>query len=38
MLPVRPIPFVVAFTSAFIVLYTMQAFALRRLLAGEARA
>jgi hypothetical protein len=38
MLPVRPIPFVVAFTSAFIALYTMQAFALRRLLTGEARA
>jgi hypothetical protein len=38
MLPVRPIPFVVAFTSAFIVLYTMQAFSLRRLLAGEIRA
>ena len=38
MLPVRPIPFVVAFTSAFIVLYSMQAFSLRRLLAGEARA
>jgi hypothetical protein len=37
-LPVRPIPFVVAFTSAFVVLYTMQAFALRRLLAGESRA
>jgi hypothetical protein len=33
-LGLQPVPFVVSFTSYFIVLYVMEAFALRRLFAG----
>jgi hypothetical protein len=37
-LPVRPMPFIAAFTGSFVVLYALQALWLRHLLAGDARA
>lgn len=36
-LPLRPVPFVVSFTSYFIVLYLIEALLLRRLFAGAPR-
>ena len=35
LLPVRPVPFVTAFVGSFVVLYLLQALALRRLIAGD---
>jgi hypothetical protein len=37
LLDLRPAPFVVSFTSAFIVLYAMEAFSLQRLVMGAMR-
>jgi len=37
LLDLRPAPFAVSFTSAFIVLYAMEAFSLRRLVMGATR-
>jgi hypothetical protein len=38
LLPVRPVPFMAGFVSAFILLYLLQALSLQRLFAKDARA